>query len=100
MSAAAEDSVAVTFRLSKDAKCPGSTNPALQPRVSVLRRNCDGSVRRGAAAKALQDATAPCSGDGVFAAAVTAPYIRGDKCFAIYIRLADGQSKMAIVQYV
>jgi hypothetical protein len=58
MRAAAEDSVAVTFRVSKDSKCPSNSNAALLPRLSVLRRNCDGSIRRGAAAKALEEATA------------------------------------------
>jgi hypothetical protein len=99
MKASAEDSVAVTFGLSKDAKCPSNSNTALLPRLSVLRRDCDGSMRRGAAAKALEEATARCTGEGVYMAAVTAPFIRFDRCFDIYIQLADGTSRMAIVQY-
>jgi hypothetical protein len=99
MTAAAEDTVSITFRLTNNAKCPGNTNPTLQPQVSVLRRNCDGSVRRGAAPKAIAEAVAQCSGDGVFRAAVIAPYIRGDQCFGIYIQLADGTAKWAIVRY-
>jgi hypothetical protein len=100
MKAAAEDTVDVTFQITQDAKCPASPDASLQPRVSVVRRNCDGSVRPAAAPRALQATTAACSGSGVYKAAVTAPFIKSDKCFGIYIWLADGTSKMAIVQYV
>jgi hypothetical protein len=100
MKAAAEDTMNVTFRITKDATCPASTSTGLQPRVSVVRRNCDGSIRRGAAPKALQTTVAVCSGTGIFKAEVIAPFIHVDKCFGIYIQLADGTSRMAIVQFV
>jgi hypothetical protein len=99
MKAAAEDTVVVNCMITQDAKCPASNNPALQPRVSVVRRNCDGSVRRCAAPKALQVTTAVCSSGGVFKAEVTAPFINVDKCFGIVIQLADGTDRMSIVQY-
>jgi hypothetical protein len=99
MTAAAEETLDITFRLSSDAKCPGSSNAAVQPRLSVLRLNCDGSVRRGVAPKALWETLAQCSGDAVFKAAVNAPFIRGDACSGVHIQLVDGVSKMAIVQY-
>jgi hypothetical protein len=100
MSVAAEGSIDVTFTLTKDAACPTNTNAALQPVVNILRRNCDGSVRRGAAAvKSIESKVVQCSGAGVFKAPVTAPFMRGDACFGIRIVLADGVSKMAIVKY-
>jgi hypothetical protein len=97
--ATAESDVDITFRLTTNAKCPGNSNAALQPQLSLLRRNCDGSIRRGAAPRALDSTTAVCTGDGVFKAKLTAPFIRGDACFAIHIRLADGTQRMAIVAY-
>jgi hypothetical protein len=100
MKAAAADTVNVTFRITQAGNCPANTNTALQPTVSVVRRNCDGSIRRSADPKALQVTTAVCSGPGVFTAELTAPFIKGDKCFGIYIKLADGTKRMAIVQYV
>jgi hypothetical protein len=100
MRAAAKDAVRVTFRLTKEATCPSNTAAALQPKLSVLCRNCDGSVRRGAAAvKAIESSTAVCSGAGVYKASVNAPLMRMDACFGVHIALADGVSKMAIVKY-
>jgi hypothetical protein len=100
MAVTAEDTIDVTFRLTKGPACPGSTTPALAPTVSLTRRNCDGSVRRGAAATTLEPASASCSGDGVFKASVIAPYLKGDACFGIVIRMADGVARMAIVRYL
>jgi hypothetical protein len=99
MSVAAEDGIDVTFSLTKNGSCPSNTNPALQPKVDILRRNCDGSVRRGVPARSLESQTAQCTSGGVFMASVTAPFIRGDACFGIHILLADGISKMAIVRF-
>jgi hypothetical protein len=100
MRVSAEDRFNIAFRLTTDAKCPTNTAAALQPKVKVLRRNCDSRVRRGAAAvKAIESSTAVCSGAGVYKASVNAPFIRMDACFGIHIALADGVSKMAIVKY-
>jgi hypothetical protein len=100
MMVTAEDTVNVTFRLTRNTTCPTNTSPALQPTVRVLRRNCDGSVRRGAASPTNLDVTrAVCEGNGVFKASVTAPFIRGDLCFGIAVLLADGTSRLAILKY-
>jgi hypothetical protein len=101
MKVAAEDTVDVAFRLTKDATCATNTSPALQPKINVLRRNCDGSVRRGASPNSLDFTTAQCTGaaPGVYKASVNAPFLKGDACFAIHIVLADGISKMAILRF-
>jgi hypothetical protein len=100
MMAAAEDTVSVTFCLTKDAKCPTNTEAALQPQVSILRRNCDGSIRRDAApTRNLYVTRTVCAGDGIFKATVTAPYVKMDACLGIAIKLADSTSRLAIVKY-
>jgi hypothetical protein len=101
MTVTAEAAVNVAFTLTKDAACPSNTDAALQPVVRVVRRNCDGSVCRAAASPTnLDEARAVCAGDGVFKAAVTAPFIKSDPCIGITILLADGTSWLAILKYV
>jgi hypothetical protein len=105
MTVAAEDTVDVTFRLTRDAKCPTNNDAALQPIVRVVRRNCDGSlprgVRRGASSASNLDVKqAACTGDGVFKASVTAPFIRSDPCIGISVTMADGTARLAVLKYV
>jgi hypothetical protein len=101
MKVAAEDTVNVAFILTADAKCPTNSDATLAPQVRVLRRNCDGSVRRGAASPTnLDEAQAVCEGSGVFKASVTAPFMRMDPCIGINIMLADGTSRLAISRYI
>jgi hypothetical protein len=90
MKAAAEDTLDITFRLTTTLKCPSTTNPELQPRLSILRRNCDGTVRRGIAPTTVDQTTAVCAGDGVYKAVFNVPFIRSDACFGVHIKLADG----------
>jgi hypothetical protein len=101
MTAADGQDISVTFRLTKDGTCPSSTDPALQPQVLLLRRNCDGSVpksgaRAATAPEQLRSTTAVCTA-GVYEATVTAAFVHGDKSVGILIRLADGARKLAIV---
>jgi hypothetical protein len=100
MTAASGDNLDITFTLAKDAQCPTSSDAALLPVIKVLRHYCDGSIiPRGAVnPKALFVTKAVC-GDGVFKASITVPRVRADKCFAVYIKVADGQGKLAVIRY-
>jgi hypothetical protein len=97
MTATEEQDIPVTFSLTRDGSCPGNTNPALQPQVFALRRNCDGTVPKAAVQPQQLSATAATCANGVYAAIVTAVFVGEDKCFGIVIRLADGQRKLALV---